>query len=931
MNSYSSPPHNLPLQSTSFIGRAPEIKKIVELIDDPACRLITLIGPGGIGKTRLALEVANQIVIRENLYSGIIFSNGVYFIELQPVNSPELVVSTIAESLGFSFHGQEDPKAQLLDYLHERQLLLVLDNFEHLLEGTGLMSEILQAAPTVQVMVTSREALNLQEEWVRKVRGMRFPDNDMVEEIEAYSAMKLFIERARQVRGEFSPEKEHACVIRVCQLVGGMPLAIELAVAWLKRLPCAEVANEIERNLDFLTTRLRNVPERHRSIRAVFEHSWNLLEKGERDVFKQLAVFRGGFRREASEAVADASLFTLSSLVDKSMLRMAPTGRYEIHELLRQYAEEKLDEIPGAKDAAHDRHCDYYADYLYQRQENSRNAYQVEFMEEIGADIENARAAWDWAITHEKWEAIGKSLDSLERFCTEMCWYLQVESAFCKAVAALRTADSSGAYDLILGRLIARHGYIRVIIGQKGEARDLAQESLVILDPFQSHRDIVIAYLTLAYADWGSGESEHYQKGLAVARGSGDIEGTAMLLAAWGWETLAFGQYKEARGLLHQSLTLFRQIGERWGIAWMLGLLSVVACLQGRYEEARQLAEESLATAQESNSRQVSLVSLPALGDANYALGAFDEARQAYQECLNQITMSGMRGLPRQEKPTFALGNIAHIFGDDAIAKELFKENLTLGRQFNQAGIIASAHCGLGRVAYSGGDYVEANQQLQESLKLYKETSWQLETISVIIDLGMVATALGKEDDARKFFYEALQSGSKLDVNPTMLETVVGISELLTTQDNLERAVELLALALNHPACHAYTKVSATRLLNQLETKLSSEIYTAALERGKANNLDAIAVALLNEFSGSQTGGEQVSSRAIKQPLVDPLSERELEVLALIAKGLSNREIAEKLYLTVGTVKVHASNIYSKLDVGKRIEAVARARELGLL
>jgi predicted ATPase len=176
--------HNLPSQSTLFVGRVPEIKKIIGLIYDPACRLLTLVGPGGSGKTRLALESVRQIMTREDSGSAPTFRKGVYFVALQPVNSPNLIVSAIAEAIGFSFHEQEDPKAQLLKYLSESQNLLVLDNFEHLLEGADLIGDILDAAPNVQILVTSREALNLQKEWVRKVRGMRFPD--LVEEIEAY-------------------------------------------------------------------------------------------------------------------------------------------------------------------------------------------------------------------------------------------------------------------------------------------------------------------------------------------------------------------------------------------------------------------------------------------------------------------------------------------------------------------------------------------------------------------------------------------------------------------------------------------------------------------------------------------------------------------------------------------------------------------------
>lgn len=920
--------HNLPPQSTPFIGRSPEINEIVGLIDDPACRLITLVGSGGMGKTRLALEVAHQIIIRETADSAQKFANGVYFITLQPITSPELIASTIAESIGFSFHGQDNPKAQLLAYLRDRQLLLILDNFEHVLDGADLMGDILQVAPHVQILVTSREALNLQEEWVRKVRGMRVPDTDQLDQIEAYSAVKLFMDRAHQIRGDFSPDDEQACVIRVCRLVGGMPLAIELAAAWLKRLTCADVANEIERNLDFLTTRMRNVPERHRSMRAVFEHSWNLLEKDERAVFKQCAVFRGGFRREAAEAVADASLLTLSSLVDKSMLRMTPTGRYEIHELLRQFAEEKLDEIDGAKDDAQDRHCEYYSDYLYQRQDNSRNAHQVEFMEEIEADIENIRSAWDWAITYEKWDAIEKALDSLERFYTEKSWYVQGEHTLAAASTILRSDHPTGLRGRVFGHVLARQGFIVLFFGEFEKAKQLALESLSILHQLNASSETFYSLWTMAliahFQSKFDEAKEWAQQAHVIAKGNNDHWETAMALGTNAGMIHALGDYRDAKQLIQDVIKLCRQINDVWGIAWFLHDLSRIYLELGEFKEAQLLSTESLTLAQKSKTSQVTLWALIIHGKINHARGIYDEAKQQFHDCLQ---IANETGTYRARVQTLqGLGQIALAQQDYEEAQHLFEQcQSTGGTQ------LARVLHGLGQVSYALGQYERAKTTYLDCLAEYKESDWRLGIARIHNDLGTVSVALNHNHDAQQYFHEALKEGLEMGVYPTVLETLVGIAQLFATQDNLEQAIELLALALHHPTCHADTKINITRLLAPLEKELPSEIYNAPFERGKANDLDAVAVSLLDTLSGLQTDEDQKSSRVIDQPLVDPLSERELEVLALIAEGLSNREISERLFLTVGTIKVHASNIYSKLDVGKRTEAVARARDLGLL
>jgi predicted ATPase/DNA-binding CsgD family transcriptional regulator len=324
--------HNLPPQPTSFIGREAEIAEITALIDDANCRLLTLVGPGGIGKTRLAIEVATRKLDK--------FANGVCFIALQPLASHEDIVPTIASSLGLQL--LPDGRAlqqQLFDYLREKAVLFLMDNFEHLLDSVQVVSGLLAAAPGARVLVTSRESLNLREEHLYNVGGLKFPSHEPITSAEAFSAVALFAERACRVCPDFSLIDELPDLVRICQLVDGMPLALELAASWLKTLSCKEITAEIEQGPDILATPLRNVPERHRSMQAVFDHSWRLLREEERAVFRRLSVFRGGCTWEAAQAVAGADLRVLQGLVDKSFIRRDPhSGRYDIHELLRHMA-----------------------------------------------------------------------------------------------------------------------------------------------------------------------------------------------------------------------------------------------------------------------------------------------------------------------------------------------------------------------------------------------------------------------------------------------------------------------------------------------------------------------------------------------------------------------------------------------------------------
>src|SRR5262245_1088704 len=322
----------LPQVLTPFVGRSHEVAELIGLLADPTCRLLTLVGPGGIGKTRLALHIAAQ--------QRAAFAHGVAFVPLAAITSASLLVPSIADGLGFAFYGPVDPTAQLLNYLREKQVLLLLDNAEQLLDGLGLLPEVLQHAPGVKLLVTSREPLTLPGEWVCEVAGLALRADDHTHESDAAA---LFVQRARRAQTGFVvSEAERREVARICRLVDGMPLAIELAAAWVRTLSCAEIAQEIQHNLDFLASSARELEARHRSVRAVLDQSWQALADTEQQVLRCLGVFRGGFARAAAEQVASASLGVLSALLAKSLVHRSAEGRYDLHELVQQYGAEKL-------------------------------------------------------------------------------------------------------------------------------------------------------------------------------------------------------------------------------------------------------------------------------------------------------------------------------------------------------------------------------------------------------------------------------------------------------------------------------------------------------------------------------------------------------------------------------------------------------------
>jgi predicted ATPase/DNA-binding SARP family transcriptional activator len=396
--------HNLPPPTTPFVGRQAELAQIAHSFDQTDCRILTLIGAGGIGKTHLALQAAGQALGA--------FADGVYFVPLAGISSSEFLAPAIGEAIGYALSDEADPKRQLLKYLQPKEMLLVLDNFEHLLSSPGgngsgrdLVLEMVGTAPQVKLLVTSRERLNLQAEWQLTLQGLPYPPAGTAFRDETFEAVELFVQGAHRVQSAFSLAAEWPEVVRICRLLDGMPLGIELAATWASMVPCAEIVEELARGLDLLSTSMHDVPARHRSLEAVFDHSWQLLSAPERAVFKKLSVFRGGFDRQAAKQVAGASLSTLAALVNKSLLRVVSPGRYDMLEPLKQYAAGKLAETPEEEEQVQDRHCDYYASVLKRLEIDIVSPVQQEVLAEITVNLDNIRSSWGRAASQGNLEA----------------------------------------------------------------------------------------------------------------------------------------------------------------------------------------------------------------------------------------------------------------------------------------------------------------------------------------------------------------------------------------------------------------------------------------------------------------------------------------------------------------------------------------------
>ena len=719
------PRHNLPVQTTAFVGRRPELAELHRLLDDPDARLITLIGSGGIGKTRLALHIAEEALPA--------FPAGVFFVPLAAVETPELIVSTLADVLGLVLYQQSvaAPLTQLAHHLQDKRMLLVLDNLEQVLSGAPLIAELVQHTQALKILVTSRVRLNVQSEWVLELQGLRFPGPEQAEDAETYGAVRLFLERARHINHAFAPDADElAAVVRICRLVQGMPLGLELAAAWTRLLSCREIADEIAVSLDFLTLSLRDLPERHRSLRAVFAHSWNLLSREERACYCALSVLRGGFTRAAAVEVADASLPLLASLMDKSMLYRTTSGRYEILEVLRQYAEQQLAATPEQSTAIRDRHCDYYLGLL-QRLEPALKGPgkdvafgQLAALDMIQQDLDNVRVAWRWASAQGKAQALHAAAFSLGMFCDIRSRFREGVELFGEAVAAFDHPGVDIAPEF-LGLLLGIQGEYLARLSMS-ECFVALRRGVALVDTCPPGPELALVNILSSYGASVHSLEERERRlrdSLAIYEARNDLWGKALVLTVTA-ETLdlILGHDLESAGRhVRQALDLQRQIGDCWGTAISLFTLGLVYEAQDEFLKARQCYQESL--------------------DVRYAL----KDMNGVGACIHN------------------LGRIAYRLGDLDAARALQLQSLATMREVGAPHGVPDALQALAEIGYSQGNLPEARAFLVEACagrRAMSETGWQL--AYALLRLGDVTLELAETEAAEGYFRESLALFEKM-------------------------------------------------------------------------------------------------------------------------------------------------------------------------
>lgn len=865
------PADNLPVYPTPLIGRRRELVDLSLLIHDPHCRLLTLVGPGGTGKTRLAVELASGL--RDD------FAEGACFVGLASAGSMRLVVPMMAGALGFAFQSAEsgEPRAQLFNHLQDKHMLLLLDNVEQLLQEPGieLLAELLDAAPGVKLLVTSREPLNLQAEWVFQVAGLPVPADPHGEQRPEGTSAELFLQRARRAWASFAATTDdYPAIVRICQLAEGMPLAIELAAGWVRTLTCGEIAAELEKSLDFLSVSARDLPARHRSMRAVFDHSWTLLTPPEQRALARLSVFRGGFAREAAEQVAGASLQMLSSLGAKSLARRSGEGRYDLHELIRQYAALHLQADPAEEADARQQHYAFYLDLAEASDLHLKTSAQLQWLRRLEEEHDNLRAALAWSFN-----ALGEPpgdfgeaalrLGGALRLFWRMGSYYREGCAYLKKSLGMYPGEANGtapaspaaspntdrpAYWSARARALQGLALLENALGHHTVAHELAEESAAIFRRLDDRQGLGESLLIIGLALHWQGDADlghtRTEQALELFRQLGDRWSVARALFHLGTYLADFAGDDSGIRMLEESEAILDEIGDRFILASLLVTRGIKAFTRGDYAEAGAYFSRALALAQELRDPWGMADALTNSGCVLRTQGSYDAARSQFLEAQRVYEQWG-RG-PWCADALCALAENEMAQGHLAPAASYLEQAASYVHAPENKWLHVLVTYFEGLLAFHRGELHTAADLLEQTVALARASHFKPDLARSLVALARTLGETGEAERARVFNSEALAlfsaSGCKLGI-AMALETFAG----LATVERAERAARLVgtAEAIRSTIGAPLPPVDCAhhdRMLAALRDALGERHFGEAQQQGRTEALGTVVEEILAAF-----------------------------------------------------------------------------------
>ena len=836
---------NVPTQLTPFVGRDLGLAEIANYLNSSDTRLLTLLGPGGMGKTRLAIQTILEQATR--------FEDGAVFVGLAAISPQDdiqndsidntnivtTIIQEFAKALDISFVEKESQTEQLINYLRAKEMLIILDNFEHLLNASSLIVEILESCAKVKIIVTSRVALGFQSEWVYEVKGLDVPklphksldalksdaldlvsdsrDDDSL--IELHDAAQLFLRRARRIDANFRlQDGDRYLVSEICHLLGGVPLALELAANWLRVLSMEEIVEDLRNSFDLLETSQTDLPVRHHSMSDIFEQSWSRLSQQEQDALIKLSVFRGGFSKHASDQVTKIPVRTLLSLSNNAMIYRDMNGRFERHPLVYEFSKEKAQKLenPDLLQQLQTEHATYYAEFLASKEDLLYSEHEQKTIAEINSELENIRLAWHKLTSthsgrgdHSK-DLLSKTLPSFSYFYEANTMSAEGIQMIEEALAVIPKSSSTYAY------LLSYKGNFLAILSHFEKAKQSLNEAWELQEDSEDQKVTAQIALHLALMYIRCDEQETAKHYLEICwkyfKDTNDDIGQARVLAAQGKASHFLGEFDQAETHYLQSLKIYRERKYTSGVINTLSQLSRVCLDLGKPETALEYAQEVYSLSKEKKVGTTNRTLLNTLAMLNWQGGDFNQAEIYVKESLRREALAGNQ------------------------------DNVAIS--YSHLGILASEQSELGA----------AKQYFTKSLDLFNQLGLVTRAIYILGDLGEVATKQKNFAEAKKYFYAALEKITQQSTNnPIILSTLLEFSRMLYVDNNSELAYEILLTIKTHASLKKNIKDKIDKLFEDVALSLDDTIKGTIANGCIENDLEHIVNKLLSQKDLSST------------------------------------------------------------------------------
>ncbi len=799
---------NFPILAPAFIGREKELEELFRLIKSPENRIISLVGPGGIGKTRLAAQFVSQIASD--------YPDGVYFVPLASIQDPDFIPILVAEALKFNFYGPMNQAEQLGRFLHRMKVLLVMDNFEHLRsEGTQLLSTMLRQTHYLKILVTTRERLNMLAEAILEVRGLPVPVDAAADNARDYSSIRLFIHNAEKSFPRFSPQEDLEAIIRICRQVDGIPLGILLASSWVRVFSCSEIDAEIKHNIDLLSSTAPDIDPRHRSLWAVFDHSWQLLSPEERCILRRLSIFTSAFTSHAAQEICGASQLSLAGFADKSLLLHQPGNRYEMLSTFHLYARARLEEEADEFLSTKNNFCEYYARYCAQKYIEINTPAQRQAIDNIISEIENIRTAWSWMVESGRWDLVDQAKELMVSYHIILGNYIQARELFNLALQKLNKSSGPGL-DLIRAGMLMRTAYMTIKNGFISQGIPDLYDSLNTFRQYSSHWDIIesLLYLTEAYRALHQSRQAlgYIEEALQLLHADSSpkdayaIAFTAHCQAIFGLVLVELGEVGQARLNLNESLAVHTRLGTSYGSILPLMGLGKLAFNHGEFIQARDLYLKALDIAQNIYDQHGMALIHNNLSGIFEAITNFPEAHHHMASAIKLCRETGDRRL-------------LAIFIDNLAYHQM--------KHLHQP--------------------AEAIRTYQEALEIFHELGDLRGLTYTSYDVSRAYLKVGLVDEARNYCLRSLHTAMTLDSSALILHSLHAFVNLYAYLKNNERALRLCCLIAHHPAVEPDTRKRAIVSAGELEPALPPETVRSARSWADPAKLPDVIDQILSE------------------------------------------------------------------------------------